>query len=690
MVHFLEQLLRRTLNSVIFGIAVMALIALYVAVGSGFPAVREAFEMNEMQFFNAWPLKVLVALLVMNLAVVTWIRIPFTPPRYGVWCVHAGIVVLVLGMAYHYTLKTEGLTRIFREQAVEHYYDLHERALYAQAGVRRSAALPLESLPRFKSYSEAAGNASALDRSDLRRLSLVVPGQLDPATGHLTTRPLAEELGLPDLTIDILEYYPYAQVRFDGFVEDPSVTNVGLKLTPLNLGEQPPQWLVASEPQRARISFENVEIEHRHFPSADVMEALQAAVSQIHQVSVKVGEFSTNLVVEPGKSYPLGPTGYTLEVLSFVPNWTTADRSKQVAALLLKVRSPAGAQHAEFHRMVLDGMDVQTDFDTSDMTGGPLGKRQTTPLDGNLVVGYRYNDTLRLLPTRAAERRLLITADGKPGITEVSAAVAAPSRVTPLDVANPRISVTPAAPGPLGTPVDPAPPVEVSVQRFDHLRAQRTIEEIPSNLRDRDLGAAGVMQIVKVRLTSGEWSRELFVPFEQWAADVLWQGEQILIPGARAPLELRIGNTVRGMPARIRLDRFEVTPYPGGDVSASSIMRDFKSHLTISDRSGKTEQGEAHMNNPFYFDNGTWLFYQAQWDPEGQTFTVLGVGNRPGVWTMTLGCIMIGVGLLWAFYLKPIIIRRMKEQALRKAAAAKAGASASPGGLAAPAGVART
>ena len=36
----------------------------YIAIGSGMPQVREAFEMNEMQFFNAWPLKVLMALLV--------------------------------------------------------------------------------------------------------------------------------------------------------------------------------------------------------------------------------------------------------------------------------------------------------------------------------------------------------------------------------------------------------------------------------------------------------------------------------------------------------------------------------------------------------------------------------------------------------------------------------------------------
>jgi len=53
--------LHRIFNSVILGITLMGLIALYIAIGSGFPRLRELFEMNELQFFNAWPLKTLMA-----------------------------------------------------------------------------------------------------------------------------------------------------------------------------------------------------------------------------------------------------------------------------------------------------------------------------------------------------------------------------------------------------------------------------------------------------------------------------------------------------------------------------------------------------------------------------------------------------------------------------------------------------
>ena len=48
-------------------------------------------------------------------ATVTWTRIPFTSPRYGVWCIHAGIVTLIAGMAFYYSRKVEGQVQLFTE-----------------------------------------------------------------------------------------------------------------------------------------------------------------------------------------------------------------------------------------------------------------------------------------------------------------------------------------------------------------------------------------------------------------------------------------------------------------------------------------------------------------------------------------------------------------------------------------------
>ncbi|HSV13230.1 MAG TPA: hypothetical protein VLI90_03175, partial [Tepidisphaeraceae bacterium] len=59
-------------------------------------------------------------------------------------------------------------------------------------------------------------------------------------------------------------------------------------------------------------------------------------------------------------------------------------------------------------------------------------------------------------------------------------------------------------------------------------------------------------------------------------------------------------------------------------------------------------------------------------------WTILGVGNRPGVRVMILGCCMIVAGVLYAFYAKPYIIRRMKANAIAKANALKAAKAAAP------------
>ena len=169
------------------------------------------------------------------------------------------------------------------------------------------------------------------------------------------------------------------------------------------------------------------------------------------------------------------------------------------------------------------------------------------------------------------------------------------------------------------------------------------------------------------------------VPFTQWIDQQPWTMGEFRIPGSDTPIQLQLGNTRKPIPAIVQLDRFELVPY-AGDFTPQSAMRDFKSHLTLIDTStGTGRPATAHLNSPVYFERAmgsgllakilpdeSWLLYQNQWDPEGQQFTVLGVGNRPGVRTMTVACVMIVSGLLYAFYVKPILIRRAKERVQRQ------------------------
>jgi hypothetical protein len=102
------------------------------------------------------------------------------------------------------------------------------------------------------------------------------------------------------------------------------------------------------------------------------------------------------------------------------------------------------------------------------------------------------------------------------------------------------------------------------------------------------------------------------------------------------------------------------------------------------------------------FNPGQFKFSQSGWDQEGwdrtQTmadqgelrrpfarFTILGVGNNPGIHVIALGGIMMSVGIPWAFYVKPWILRRRKARLQAEHARRPAVEQSSPEPIGAPA-----
>lgn len=706
----LTWLFSKTVNNVWFGITVMVLVALYVAIGSGLPAVREFFEMDELGFFNAWPLKVLMALLVANLVVVTFVRIPFTPPRYGVWMIHAGIVTLIFGMAYYYTHKEEGLTLVMRGGSVSHYYDRWERGLYVRVdGVNTGDMLPLPSLPRFAAYPpNADGTSGPLNRVGGRDLVGLRPVVMTRTASAVDGRaagsggggvvPLHQMLGLAEpVRFDVVGYWPYAEIIRN---YTPNLGNTGRGSTGMLVeafdGQGSPVrrfWLVGDEPGVERESLGELELEHRHLPSDESAEQMVQSVGRIHSLEITTGEgVSERRFVQVGDSFEVGP--YTILVEGFDPRWTTMQGETVPLLTLLITPSPgsgAGDGGQAFRRQLISGRERVTDWKLGQPEGGPMGVRQNAPLDTRLTTRYVLSDPLRLLPREGSEKRLFITGPSRTWI--VGTSTSRPGRATELERGEVEMV--------FGTGADRA---VVRAVRGDGLVRSERVAEVPREQRDRRVGEAGTAQVVAVRVSMGNWATTVHVPYAQWAVtNPGWKGGFVTLPtadGSGRTIQLQLGNRLRpiapdrwGRPATVRLDRFELVSYAGG-TPTSGLQRDFKSYVTITEADGRTREDVAHMNNPIYF-GGTpllnlgdtyWTLFQAQWDPNGQRFTVLGVGNRPGVWVMTAGSLIMTVGLLYAFYAKPLIIRRMKERALAEARGrGKAAAAGMPGGGLSPA-----
>ena len=47
--------------------------------------------------------------------------------------------------------------------------------------------------------------------------------------------------------------------------------------------------------------------------------------------------------------------------------------------------------------------------------------------------------------------------------------------------------------------------------------------------------------------------------------------------------------------------------------------------------------------------------------PPDKQFSVLGIGNRPGLTTMMVGSLLMVLGIGYAFYIKPILLNRKKQ-----------------------------
>lgn len=672
MVRLFNELMRHTLRSVVFGICLMVAIAVYIAVGSSQPAVREFFERDEQAFFNWWPLSTLMFLLVANVITVTLDRIPFTPPRYGVWCVHAGIVTLVAGGYWHYSQKVEGTALVGVGQTVDRYYDRWERALYARVGGTNATAAALPKLPRFGTYKPSAGlDSPPLNRKDLGDVSPTLR-RLDNETQSPVVISLGERVGVPDLRFDVVGYYPYADVMSD-VVEDAASSQNGIKITFDDGHDHGPvtNWLMTGDPRYRFVTVENFAFEQLDFDSPAKLAEMIATVRDAHELKVSVDGVDQTISAAVGARYVIGNTGYALRVESFMPAWRTID-GETVQMLTLLVESPKG----KFLRQVINGRDKITDFKPGEPNTGPMGKRQSAPLDDALKTSYTFKGDSRIMPGPGMMRNMIVTVAGSPAVTMLSFGINDPLVVNTLNGQAAKITLPTPRPGDetgmLLSPSDAQRPTTTfELSWHDHVIAKSWVEETPREKRDKETGAGGGKQVIVVRASGGGQSELVYVPFSLSPYDIPWQGGLVKLVGMTDVVQLQLGNSPRPLPARIKLDKFEAQSYAGLAPRAGIAMRDFRSYVTLTDRQNpkRVTTGIIAQNEPVFYANGGWLFFQSGWDDQGQKFSWIGVGNRPGVGIMVTGCVMIFTGLLYAFYVKPILIRVRKEKAVRAAVA---------------------
>lgn len=210
---------------------------------------------------------------------------------------------------------------------------------------------------------------------------------------------------------------------------------------------------------------------------------------------------------------------------------------------------------------------------------------------------------------------------------------------------------------------------------------------VPMNQRDKDAGSN--YSLIRVEITRAGRATAAWLPFHMYAfedANYAYGGRfryspvRVLLPDG-GDVELLFGRRRDPLPAPVALEDFRLIAHVGGFTGQVSSIRDWESIVRFRAEGGDSAPLSVKTNNPAGYDG--FRFFQAMWDPPepgftaGLNFTGLGIGNRVAVGWQLFGCTLSVVGMLYAFYVKPVIKRRRQERVWAEVEAKRA----SPGAL---------
>lgn len=447
---------------------------------------------------------------------------------------------------------------------------------------------------------------------------------------------------LKGLDIRITDYLPYAML-------DPRWVDAGENAPPNpyirfrfgGAGSDEPIELLSQDPRERRrpISGDFA----AEFVWVNSAAERQAAIAQpnprlVVAVPSKQIEKTLKLADVQGRGpVPIEGTDYKIEVDGITPGDQLGLGSMTLASIGI-----SKAAEPRYTRIVVSGDKGQS------MDRDPQGEMRTEPLDKDLQIKF-------LDPARSG--LLLVAGPDSPSVDLV---LSMASGVYLHERAS------------LGQKVSLAPMVTVQVEDVLE-RARQEVKPAIVSPQRRQGQQGKLMSLVRVEVNDGKSIQSTWLPYCQYAFDNVqwaqpgrfrWLPRTIQLADGRR-LSLMYSQWRDLLPAPLALDRFVLETHTGGDRPA-----DYISKIRVW-KNGKwtPENGAITVKSNYPAQLGDKWFFQAQWDPEAQAHTVLGVGNRNGVHAMLTGVCISIAGMIYAFYFKPSIIRRRKEAALAKAAA---------------------
>ena len=681
-------------------------------------------EMSELEFYGWWPLRVVLLLFVANMVTATVRRIEFTFVNIGVLTVHTGIVLVALGSIYYHRFKMEGDTILLAGEADAGgvptpgppqgvFYDNTRVALWVFAG-HRWEQLPLTGVPRYNDYNLSAGaerGVLAAIRND--------PSTESDAGRTLDLAPVASGQD-PDLSFRVVGYAAYADPAPDWVPGDAAaamkpnparfVTMLSTSEVETGIREGPVFnfFLLPDRPKDRVSEAPALALEWTRGMDAQRWADLSSPLPDgaLHALVVEVpasGDRPAYKAVYPvgvGTDLAVGETGWRLTVKQLAaqppfPIITEGYRDAGSSVAVVRLTGPDGKAFDRwlYHRFPEISQDM---LDEVNERGMPR-RRDASP-----AIRVSYLD-LSKLQVYFDER-----ADGT-----VRAIVRKPrGEVKTWDGLTTGSEMAGVVPG-----------IGLRLGEFwEHVDAFDRPRVVPEPARDKEQVGNHGHAMLAVEITRGTGFQpvgassshtEKNTGKDAGATKIVWLpfSRYVGVPGAGAEpamvrladgrtIALSFGRRSYALPGfMVQLLDFTMDAY-----DHRGAPRDYQSLVRVIPTDNSFEAYEhvtklnAPLQAPFEWldDRRSWLanawgtvisrlspaqfkFSQAGWDRSGweQTqaaadrgelprpfarFTILQVGNNPGIHVVAAGGILMSVGIPWAFYVKPWLLRRRKKK----------------------------
>jgi hypothetical protein len=582
---------------------------------------------------------------------------------------------------------------------------------------------PLADIPRYNDYNLGAFGGDSILATSGRKRSWESLSSLPALDIAVPDSPV--DLVDPDIKFRVVGYASYAETTEDWRKIDTGAIGSfreGFRFNPLRslflLSELPDETGKKSEkpvfsfnflpniPARRVAVNDVLGLEYTLGPDAGMSDqrwldlSVQLPVDTEHALvveipSAKPGELAVRKVVpvEVGTEFSVGGYKLTVEQITPEPPFpivTETHKGAMSSVAVVKVQPPEGDGYTRYvyHRFAELNQDILN-------TPKPNGRMNRRDADPSIRIAYIdaaiaqvYFDELpaanNSVTTRAIVRQ-------RGGALRVVDELPASGLLTEF---FPKLSLK----------ID---------QRWSHAeRADRPVPVAPDERDKRQIGTHDkALLAVEVSIAPSSplvvatkakpWSTIVWLPFQKYLGMAKDASRRVDLPDGRQ-IELTFGRLRHVFKDfAIRLVDFKMMSY-----DHRGAPRDFESIVRVEPAGTESPAFVPYvhpvsLNEPLtapflWTDSRPWVanaalrlssglnpnqfkMSQAAWDQEGwresqkladagmvsaprARFTILQVGNNPGIHIIALGSILIALGIPWAFYFKPYLVRREKRQ----------------------------